>query len=524
MFRLRQQWPGRLSVAVHAFDLVLVSTFTIFITGPNNAFYVFFLFIMLSAACRWGFRETVATAIGMAALILLENALYESQLHLIWWHSKLPLLPNFVMPAANLLIMGLMAGFLAEALKRMLAESSAIPRITGGIQAGAELTSTLAGICSEMLRLFGAGEILIAVREADSRSIYLWRAVGCSPAGCKIVLNELGTDQAGKYFFAAPELSWCGVRANRAQAGHFVSSSLASEGERIKRERIQLPADFLGARPCNSFLADTAYTEHQLGVRLFLLNPAPEMCGVSGLLFLHSLFARVVPALDGAYFEHKTRFAVAAMERASLARELHDGVIQSLIAIEMQMAVLRGRCRKTNTTFSEQLGRIQELFRFEIQNLRMLMQRLQHLELGSRECVQALQCVALQHQSETGMPTQFESSLESANLPPRTCGEVVRILQEALVNIKKYSNAREVYIQFGERERSYLLTVRDNGAGFDFSGRLTLAELDSQGKGPKVLKERVRLIGGGLEIESVPGHGCCLDITIPRWKYEFQKG
>jgi signal transduction histidine kinase len=154
----------------------------------------------------------------------------------------------------------------------------------------------------------------------------------------------------------------------------------------------------------------------------------------------------------------------------------------------------------------------------------MLMERLKILELGSRECVQALRCVALQHHCETGMPTRFESDLAFVNLPPHACGEVVRILQEALVNIKKHSSAGEVHIQFGEREQGYLLTIRDNGTGFDFSGRLNLAELDSHGKGPKVLKERVHILGGGLEIESVPGHGSCMDITIPRRKHELQQG
>jgi len=524
LFRSRQHWTGRLTLGVHVLDIVFVSTFTIFTKGPNSAFHVLFLFIVLSAAGRWGYRETLATAIGVAALIGLENTLYESQLHLMWWHSRLPLIPNFVVPATNLLITGLMVGFLAEALKMLLSERSAVARIMGGIQVGAELTTTLTSICSEMLRIFGASEILVAVRETDTPSLYLWRAVGYGPAGCKIVLNELETNQTGRYFFAAPESSWCGVRAGGAQAGDLVFLSLASEGERVKRERIQLPDDFLGAQPFSSLLADTAYTEHKLGVRFFLLDPAPEMCGLSGLFFLHSLFTRVMRAFDVIYLMHKTRSTVAAIERASLARELHDSVMQDFIAIEMQLAILRGKCPKTIPVLGEQLGRVQELFHTEIQNVRMLMERLKILELGSRECVQALRCVALQHHCDTGVTTRFESDLAFVNLPPHACGEVVRILQEALVNIKKHSNAGEVHIQFGEREQGYLLTIRDNGTGFDFSGRLNLAELDSHGKGPKVLKERVHILGGGLEIESVPGHGSCMDITIPRRKHEFQQG
>ena len=186
LFRSRQHWTGRLTLGVHVLDIAIVSTFTIFTRGPNNAFAVLFLFIVLSAAGRWGFRETVATTIGVAALVLLENVLCKSQLHLLWGHPELSIFPNFVMPATNLLITGLMVGFLAEELKMLLSERSAIARIMGGIQVGAELATTLAGICSEMLRIFGASEILVAVRETDTPSLHLWRAVGYSPAGCKL--------------------------------------------------------------------------------------------------------------------------------------------------------------------------------------------------------------------------------------------------------------------------------------------------------------------------------------------------
>ncbi len=62
--------------------------------------------------------------------------------------------------------------------------------------------------------------------------------------------------------------------------------------------------------------------------------------------------------------------------------------------------------------------------------------------------------------------------------------------------------------------------VNDDGHGFPFSGRLSIAELDGIRGGPAVIKERVRAVGGDMVIESTPGQGSRLEITIPQKGYE----
>jgi signal transduction histidine kinase len=58
--------------------------------------------------------------------------------------------------------------------------------------------------------------------------------------------------------------------------------------------------------------------------------------------------------------------------------------------------------------------------------------------------------------------------------------------------------------------------VEDDGKGFPFTGRCSQAEMDESGKGPMIIKERVRLIAGELTVESNPGRGARLEITVPR--------
>ena len=101
------------------------------------------------------------------------------------------------------------------------------------------------------------------------------------------------------------------------------------------------------------------------------------------------------------------------------------------------------------------------------------------------------------------------------DLPQKVCRELARIVQESLVNVRKHSGAHNVLVRLAQRAGNLQLTVEDDGKGFSFSGRLSGAELESSGKGPSVIRERVRLLDGELAIESNPGHGARLEVRIP---------
>ena len=83
------------------------------------------------------------------------------------------------------------------------------------------------------------------------------------------------------------------------------------------------------------------------------------------------------------------------------------------------------------------------------------------------------------------------------------------------MNVRKHSGARNVLVRLSRRTGNLLLTVEDDGRGFPFSGRMSEAELEATGKGPGVIRERVRLLAGELTIESNPGHGTRLEVRIP---------
>jgi signal transduction histidine kinase len=203
------------------------------------------------------------------------------------------------------------------------------------------------------------------------------------------------------------------------------------------------------------------------------------------------------------------------VERARFARELHDGAVQSLIAVEMQVDVLRRQSVSQSGGVTDELGRIQGLLREEVLKLRELMQQMKSLDVDSRKLLGFLEDTVERFQRETGISARFVSEMIELNMPQPVCREIARIVQEALVNVRKHSGARQVLVRFSSADARWNLVIEDDGRGFPFSGRLSQAELEAMGKGPLVIKERIRLIEGELTIESNPGRGSRLEIRVP---------
>jgi len=144
------------------------------------------------------------------------------------------------------------------------------------------------------------------------------------------------------------------------------------------------------------------------------------------------------------------------------------------------------------------------------------MQQMRPVDLGPQQLVDFLADTVERFRRDSGIPARFVSDVdEEVNLTPHVCRELVRITQEALVNVRKHAHANNVLVTFvSAGEGGWQLSVADDGLGFDFSGVVEYKDLLTSPKGPSVIKERVLTIGGELTIESNPGHGACLKITL----------
>jgi signal transduction histidine kinase len=523
LLRRRKQSTSSFRILVHTFDIVWPAFISVFAEGPRSPFFLFFVFVLTAAAYRWGLWETLATAAAEVGLLWMESVVL---LH--GWLAPVGALPwpawaglrvnldefqpqRLFMQSVYLLVMGLLLGYLAEQQKHLRAEKAAVTRILAKARVESGLTGTLQQILAEVLTMYGSARLLIAGQESHSQRVFLGELRADKGSTSEFVWLDSSPRDAATYLGDFPGDVCSTIR----EAGRWSILALDREGNQITVEQTESLTRLHEFQHFNAVIAVSFLLGGEWRGRVFLFEPSRQGEKLEELRFLLDLVRQIGPAVYNVYLLHRLRRRAGAAERARFARELHDGAVQSLIAVEMQVDVLRRRADAQGPIGGE-LGRIQGLLREEVLKLRELMQQMKSIDVDAQRLLSVLNDTVERFQRETGISARFVTDLEEFDMPQKVCRELLRIVQEGLVNVRKHSQARHALVRLGSTQSLWTLSLEDDGKGFPFSGRLTQAEMDEIGKGPMIIKERVRLIGGELTVESNPGQGSRLEVTAPR--------
>ena len=529
LVRFRQQSTPAFRLLAHIFDILWPALICSFTTGRGSPFFLFFVFVLAAAAYRWGLWETAGTA-AAAVMLLWAQSLAFSMGAATWIDNilrqrGLPLLhvdvtdyepKSLFMRSIYLIVLGLLLGYLAEQQKQLRAEKVVIARVLGRARVESGLTGTLQNIVGELLVMYGSKHALIASQETNSQHVFV--ADVRNVDGTQTSFQWLGPSQADRetYLYECLAETAFVTRTGHDSSTTLHLAALDSQGARMKDVSPSCLDRFARKHQFRKMMAVSFVFGREWWGRVFLFDPALTGDTEEELRFLHELVLQVGPAVYNVYLLRRLRLRAGAMERARFARELHDGAVQSLIAVEMQVDVLRRQSTNNPAAVTGELGRIQGLLREEVLNLRELMQQMKSLDVDARKLPAFLNDTVERFQRETGISARLVADLQDFDLPQQVCREIARIVQEALVNVRKHSQAKRVLVRITSTDGKWSVVIEDDGRGFPFSGKLSNQELEIQGKGPVVIRERVRLIEGELTIESNPGQGSRLEITIPR--------
>lgn len=204
-------------------------------------------------------------------------------------------------------------------------------------------------------------------------------------------------------------------------------------------------------------------------------------------------------------------------ERRRVARELHDETSQTLSGLALSLQALVEMCESSDRLddkFKEQLKKAQSLAVQISTEVGKLIHELRPTLLDTLGLVPAIRRYAEDILRPIGISVSVESKGASQHLPPEVEVGLYRIAQGTIGNIAKHSSARNAAITLEYKTDHLMLTIRDDGAGFDVS---KLTDVDERGRGSGVfgMKERVKLMGGSCFIESEPGQGTLVTVRIP---------
>ena len=204
----------------------------------------------------------------------------------------------------------------------------------------------------------------------------------------------------------------------------------------------------------------------------------------------------------------------AAEERNRLAREIHDTIAQSLAALTMQLEAVDARAGAAGDAhLRESASRALALARATLEEARRSVLELRAAPLEGRSLPEALERLAAEASAGAGAPSiavRIEGAASGEGEPPAAVEVgLYRIAQQAVTNLARHAGARHALVRLIHEPDRLRLRIEDDGAGFDPSavppGRFGLVGMS----------ERARLLGGTLTVESTPGAGTAVDVTVP---------
>ena len=489
--------PG---LVTHVVDLVFFSVFMYFTSGPASPFFVYFVFALVCATLRWQWRGALWTAaaclgafagFGYYFAQVLEDPSFEST--------------QFILRGLYMAVVAGLLAYLGRYEQRTRQEMSALaawPALSPA--AGEPLYRPLL-------------EHVARTLEAPRLALFWSRTDGVRPAllqlaggTCAHVPAPAGLEEG----LTAPDLdgeSFLVPASHRRGAAPV----LVHRGESlVPWPGTPFPpavAELVGPGPVLS----VPWRGQLAAGRLFVAGK--RYMDVDDLLLAEVVVELMGARIEAALHLERTREAAAAEERVRLARDLHDGVLQSFTGIGLRVAAVRRQLGDENGEVHERLADLQRLLAAEQRDLRFVIQDLEppaqagvdsSLESRLAELVQRVE-------NEWPLDVVLDAGRLDEELPEELAREAYFLVREALLNAARHGRASRVELRLArEAESGLLLSIRDDGCGFPIHGEFDLAALAALEAGPRSLRERVAARGGDLRLDSGP-KGSAITIRLP---------
>jgi signal transduction histidine kinase len=501
-------------------DFVALAVF-LFLTPSVSAWWFLFLFVVFALATQGNARLMLALVTVATAGIIFRVAMMELSGWSGAWH--------WLTIGLGTVISGLGMGFLGAREREHLERQQFLEKVSRLLQFDRGLTESVRQALGEIALAFECEQACLAIRDEELERLFVWKI---HPNDRELGGPEtLPLSRSDTFLTDTFESSFC-WEFNEGVGTGFGWDRRSGQ---IFRSLPAPPNSTREEFAARTLLAVTIEAGGTPTGRVLLVNPngssAPRgtngtaaLNGANGphrrftrgdLRWLEQIVRHVGPPLENVFLMRHLRARAVESERSRISRDLHDGILQTLLSLNIQLDVLRHKFPWTPEQAGKELETLQKTVQQESAELRRMVTDLRPLRVESADMRELMLGFAERFRNEAALAVDLFIEDRNLRLPDRICRELFQIYRESLNNIKKHAKASHVVVKLGQDEAKVSLVVDDNGRGFSFSGRYSSEELDRLRLGPISIKERTRGVGGTLTVESNPGHGARLTVEIP---------
>lgn len=494
---------GRWPLVTHLGDIAVCAIFQILSLGPSSSpFFTYFVFSLFCGALRWGWRGTLRTA---ALVLTLFLAMGVSMRGAIGPNAFD--LERYVIRAFYLAVVAGLLMFLGQHeahLRRNIVRLARWPSATG-----LDGHDGLSRVIDHAAQIIGASRALIAWEVGDEPWVHLatWSPAGLSvtrhgpgefnplvPADLTdaiVLCTTTGSERHCVFVDATgSHMQWTGLPVHAALARQLDGVGLVSAP--IRSDRIAGRVFFTDlTAPTAELMTMTGVVAREIGTSLEQLSVTDDL-----------------------------REIAASEQRLRVARDLHDGVLQSLTGIRFELQDVASELNTDESRVQRQrLLSIERSLAIEQRELRMFINSLKPREEAPVENVEntllrTLDALRERVALEWKVPLTIRVGPRVAAIPTSIEQAIPPMVHEAVVNALKHGDPSRIRVNLDVEHDVLRIVVADDGHGFPFRGRYDHHVLEEARLGPTSLRERARSLGGTLTIDS-QGSGSSVEIELP---------
>ncbi len=246
---------------------------------------------------------------------------------------------------------------------------------------------------------------------------------------------------------------------------------------------------------------------------LTVMNPSSRRFSHDQVALLAILGALAGSAIENSRLNAQAHYALLSDDRGRIAKEMHDGLSQSLFSVSLELDVCRKRIATHPAEVERRLGHMQTVLVRSLSELRRYIYDLRPVSLNTLGLVGAISQRATEIGEARGLSVRVYTEGRERPLPPGVEASLYRVVQEAVSNVAKHAKAHRVVVmlQYGTSEAR--LVVDDDGHGFDVGSAVARCAND-ECIGLRSMRERVESQGGLLTVSS-SDRGTTVEATVP---------
>ncbi len=476
-----------LPIVTHVVDIAAFAVFQFLSLGPSSPFFVYFIFSLFCAAIRWGWRATLWNAAVVVGAYLFMTFSMSRRVGPVEFELNRAIIRTFylIVSAGLLAYLGLYEQRLRDEIERLARWPST---------AGLDVEHASERIVRHAARIMGAERALLVWTAGDEPAVHAYE---WSSQGATLSRHPPGTE-------------------DKVVPSGLMDATFVREGP------VGGPAPLVvsGSKYRPEDHGDLPFTSLFGGMRHVVgLTSAPFRTGqVTGRIFFGDLGARgseivalteivareIGSSLEQVQVGQQLAEIAAREERIRVARDLHDGVLQSLTGIRFEIRAVASTLEGLSANAHSRLVALERALAIEQRELRLFIGELGPPRpspvgdtLASR--LEALdERIALQWK----VPVTIQVAKDVALVPDALREAVPLMVHEAVVNALKHAEPSRVAVTVEKSDGQIRVVVADDGRGFPFKGRYEHSALVEMSQGPRSLLDRVTSLGGQLTIDS----------------------